>query len=95
MTSTATFSERMARPRSPELPMVEAAEKAKVDWLVAYPFHRGGHVQPAVAIKEMLAGLIDALERGSTVRRVSILMADPQEQALFQQAFLQSLTDRT
>lgn len=74
--------------------MIEAAERTKVDTLIAYPFHRGAHAPQGPAVQEMLAGLIEALEKGSTVRRVAILMADPQEQALFQQAFLQALSGR-
>ncbi|MFN8546831.1 MAG: hypothetical protein U0527_02370 [Candidatus Eisenbacteria bacterium] len=75
--------------------MIEAAERAKSESLVAYPFHRGAHAPQGPAIQEMLAGLLEALERGSTVRRVTVLMADAQEQALFQQAFLQALSGRT
>ncbi|MBK8230343.1 MAG: hypothetical protein IT349_03730 [Candidatus Eisenbacteria bacterium] len=75
--------------------MVEAAERLRASELIAYPFHRGAHVRPEVALPEMLSGLLDALERGSSVRRVVVLAADATEQTVLQQTFLQALSSRT
>ncbi len=75
--------------------MIAMAEGSKLTSLVVHPFHRGAPVHAPSATAELFAGLIASLERGSTVKKVTVLVTDAEEQALFQQAFVQALSHRS
>ncbi len=67
------------------------ADREKAASMVVHPLYRGVHGKREAAAQEMLAGFLSSLEKGTTLRVVSILWGQPDEKEMLHQMFLHLL----
>jgi hypothetical protein len=68
------------------------AKRASAAGLVFYPLYRGAHGRHERPAREMLAGILEALNEASGIKTVSVLYQGAEEKALLHETFLQLLS---